>query len=99
MTIQEQMTAAAEFAELWQALMPGTPPPRKEQFVLWAGNYTVTQVTRGINGAARKLRAMRNISQPMASDDVARYASSIMRNESMGVRQFPAARTSARRSQ
>jgi hypothetical protein len=88
MTIAEQTVAAHRYAGLWRALMPDIETPGDDQFMMWAGNYKESQITRGINGAARKFRAMRNISQPMTADDVARYATSIMRNEAMGVRRF-----------
>lgn len=88
MTITEQITAAHQYAALWRALMPDIEAPGDEQFVMWAGNYKESHITRGINGAARKFRAMRNISHPMSVDDVTRYATSIMRNEAMGIRRF-----------
>lgn len=88
MTINQQISAAHEYAALWSALMPGVEQPGADQFLLWAGNYSQNQVTRGINGAARKFRAVRNASRQMTADDVARYATSIMRNEAMGVRRF-----------
>lgn len=88
MTISEMKSSASRYAEFWQALMPDVLPPSGDQFLLWAGNYTEDEVSCGISGAARKLRAVRNLSQTMTSDDVARYASSIMRNEQMGVRRF-----------
>lgn len=88
MMVSEQMTSAAEFMELWQALMPGTTAPGKDQFLVWTGIYTSEQVSRGINGAARKLRAMHNVSRSMTNDDVARYASSIMKHEALGQRRF-----------
>lgn len=88
MTVAEQKAQAQEYADLWQALMPSIELPGYEEFLIWAGNYTEKQVTRGINGAARKLRAMRNINYPMSPDDVARYCSSIIRNEATGRRNF-----------
>lgn len=89
MTVIENQTAAAyQYAELWRALMPDVQQPEEEQFLCWAGNYTEKQVTRGINGAARKLQAMHNASRSMTPEDVAKYASSIMRNEALGVRRF-----------
>ena len=88
MTVSEQKTSAAEFMELWQALMPGTAVPGQDQFLVWAGIYTNGQVSRGINGAARKLRAMRNVSRSMTPVDIAKYATSIMKHESLGQRRF-----------
>jgi hypothetical protein len=88
MTISEQMTAAHQYAELWRALMPDVEQPGDDQFLLWAGCYSEKQISRGLSGAARKYRAMRNISQPMTAEDVGKYASSIMRHEVSGVRRF-----------
>lgn len=86
MNLQQQTAAAAEFNELWRAVMPKTTPPSEDQFLLWAGNFTNAQVMAGINGAARKLRAMQNVSRTMTPDDVARYASSIMTHEARRLR-------------
>jgi|GEM_PF-3482341 len=88
MTVAEQMHAADDYLQLWEALMPGITPPGKDQFLVWAGVYNCGQIARGISGAARKLRAVRSKSQVMSADDVARYASSIMRNELTGRRNF-----------
>lgn len=88
MTIAEMKSSASQYAELWRALMPSIEPPATDQFLVWAGIYTEAQVSRGISGAARKLRAVRSLSQTMTAEDVAKYASSIMRNELMGRRRF-----------
>jgi len=85
-TITQQMRAADEYTKLWTLLMPHTPPPGNDQFLVWCGNYTSKQITKGINGAARKQRAMLSASQTMATDAVAAYASSIMKHEVLGQR-------------
>jgi hypothetical protein len=88
MTIADMKASASQYAELWRALMPDIEAPGFDQFLMWAGNYSEQQISRGMSGAARKLRAVRNNSQAMTPDDIARYASSIMRNEMMGRRRF-----------
>jgi hypothetical protein len=86
--IERQATAAYQYADYWRALMPDVEEPGEDTFLMWAGCYTEKQVSRGISGAARKLRAMRTVRQPMTANDVLSYAASIMRNEAMGVRRF-----------
>lgn len=94
MTILEEQTAAAhQYAELWRAVMSGVETPADDQFLIWAGSYKKSQVVRGINGAARKFRAMQNASRSMTANDVARYAASIMRNERAGRHIFQTATT------
>lgn len=86
MTLQEQTASAVESEQLWRAVMPTVPPPGADQFMMWAGNFTGEQMNRGINGAARKLRAMWNQDRSMTTDDVSRYATSIMTHEMLGIR-------------
>lgn len=85
MTVAEQMAAANQYAELWSALMPHAAAPGIDQFVFWAGRYDDDLVSRGINRAAGKLRKMRDTQQPMTLDDAVRYASSVMKNELLGI--------------
>lgn len=85
MTVSEQVQAANQYAELWRLMMPDMGPPGADQFLLWAGRYSDDLVSRGINRAAGKYRKMRD-SQPMTLDDAIRYASSVMKNESLGLR-------------
>ena len=88
MTIAQQVTAAHQYAELWRALMPDVDAPGEDQFLLWSGLYTESQVARGLSGAARKRRAVTRDGQSMTVDDLAAYASSIMKHEKQGVRRF-----------
>jgi hypothetical protein len=67
-------------------LMPDLGTPEMNTFMLWAGRYTEELVVRGLNRAAGKLRRMKSMSQPMTLDDAVRYAASVMKNESLGVR-------------
>jgi hypothetical protein len=89
MTVTQQLTAANEYAQLWQALMPDLPAPESDQLTLWAGRYDINLVSQGINRASRKYRKLRESTTPMSAEAVARYASSVMKNELLGIRQFP----------
>jgi len=89
MTVIEQLKSANEYAQLWRALMPNLPAPNSDQLVLWAGSYSANLVSQGINRASRKYRRLRDTDTPMSAVDVARYASSVMKNELLGIRQFP----------
>jgi len=91
MTITNQFTAAQSYAELWQALTPDAAIPPREQFILWAGQHTEGQIVRGINRAVAKARTMQARGTPMLLDDAARYASSVMRHESLGEQKHPPA--------
>ena len=84
MTVQQQMTTAEQFTELWKALLPDCAMPTRQQFLIWAGTYSDDLVSRGINRAAAKVRKMRDTS-PMSTDDAIRYATSVMKNEFLGI--------------
>lgn len=84
MTITNQLAAAQSYTELWQALTPGAATPPMSQFILWAGQHEEGQVVRGINRAVAKARTMQGRGTPMTVEDAARYASSVMRHESLG---------------
>jgi hypothetical protein len=86
MTASEQMIAANQYEQLWTSLMPGFAPPGMEQFVFWAGRYIDDLVCRGINRAAGKRRKMRDTPHPMTLDGAVMYASSVMKNEWLGLR-------------
>lgn len=85
MTVQQQMTKAEQFEQLWQALMPDIAPPDRQQFLLWAGAYSDDQVSRGITRAGIKVRKSRGTPGVMTANEAARYATSVMRNEMMGI--------------
>jgi hypothetical protein len=89
MTVTEQLTAANEYGQLWRALMPDLDAPGSSQLVLWAGSYSADLVSQAINRASRKYRKLRESTTPMSAEAVARYASSVMKNELLGIRQFP----------
>jgi hypothetical protein len=88
MTVVEQMANAEQFAELWKALMPDLEVPPRSQFLIWAGAYSDDLVSRGINRAAGKRRKLRDTTEPMTTDACIRYATSVMRNELLGIRRF-----------
>ncbi len=85
MTVQQQITKAEQFQQLWQALMPDIPAPDRQQFLLWAGAYSDDQVSRGINRAGIKVRKLRGTTGAMTGEEAARYATSVMRNEMLGI--------------
>jgi hypothetical protein len=86
MTVAEQMDAANQYASLWKLLMPAFESPGIDQFIFWAGRYSDALVSRGINRAAGKFRKLRNTPESMSLEDAIKYASSVMRNESLGIR-------------
>lgn len=86
MTVTEQMAAADQYQKLWQALMPDKPAPDMDQFLLWAGRHQSEIVVRGINRAAAKTRKLRDTPTPMTRFDAMKYAASVMKNESLGIR-------------
>jgi hypothetical protein len=86
MTATEQMQAAEEYKVLWQGLMPDEQAPDTDQFLLWAGQHQNEIVVRGINRAAAKTRKLRDTPQPMSRYDAMKYAASVMKNESLGIR-------------
>ena len=88
MTVTEQMTKAPEYAELWRTLMPDCDEPGVDQFGLWAGQYPEHIIVRGVNRAAAKRRKLRDTSRPMTAQEAVRYASSVMKHESLGIRRF-----------
>jgi hypothetical protein len=85
MTAQKQIEAASSFAQLWQELLPNQELPTRQQFLMWAGIYTDEQISRGITRAAAKSRRMDASGTPMSADDCARYATSVMKNELLGI--------------
>jgi hypothetical protein len=89
MTIAEQLNRAEQYRALWVALMPEVQQPSTDQFLLWAGQHSEDLVSRGVNRAARKSRKLRDTSEPMTTLDAVRYASSVMKNESIGSRSHP----------
>lgn len=86
MTVTEQMSAANQYVALWSGLMPDCELPDTSQFIFWAGRYSDDIVSRGINRAAGKRRKMRDTDRPMTLVDAITYASSVMKNESLGIK-------------
>jgi hypothetical protein len=86
MRVQEQMTMASSFAELWKALLPQYKVPAAQQFLLWAGTYPEELVSRGISRAAAKSQRMQESGKSMAAEEAIRYAASVMKNELLGIR-------------
>jgi hypothetical protein len=88
MTVQQQFIAANEYAQLWRALMPDLTTPDQAQLLQWAGKYSHELVSRGINRAACKARKLRDTASPMSAFEATKYAASVMKNESLGIRRF-----------
>lgn len=86
MNVADQLQSAEQYKVLWQALMPDAPAPDIDQFLLWAGQHQSEIVVRGINRAAAKTRKLRDTPTPMSRFDAMRYAASVMKNESLGIR-------------
>ena len=86
MTAQQQLTAAQQYIQLWKALLPESAVPEHQQFLLWAGTYPDALVSRGITRAAAKTRRMRYSETPLNLEAAVRYATSVMKNETLGVR-------------
>jgi hypothetical protein len=93
MNVLRQMNLAKVYGELWDALFPSLGKLEFDQLALWAGTYTEKQVVTGMNRAARKARKLRDTATPMSLPDVIRYASSVMKNEKCGFRDFTGRRT------
>jgi hypothetical protein len=87
MTVREQLEVAEQYAALWRALMPESEVPGAGQFLLWIGRYPNELVQHGINRAAGKSRKLLNTAATMTLEEKIRYASSVMKNESLGRRQ------------
>jgi len=82
LTFSEQKRIAEQALELWQIVLPHSQAPERYQFLMWAGMFPETSITRGINRAAQKFLTMRDTGKQMSADDAVRYANSVMRSES-----------------
>lgn len=89
-SIEQQLLTAEKCSQLWALLMPTLIPPDQAQFLVWAGMYEEPTVVRALSRAAAKVRRTQGTTSPMTDIDAVRYASSVMRHETMGVRQVPA---------
>jgi hypothetical protein len=81
MTIQEQKASVEEAQQLWALVLPDVPPPDAYRFWTWATTFPAAAVTRGITRSAAKHRKMSYSATPMTPEEVARYCSSVIRNE------------------
>ena len=84
--MQNPLQSAKQYQQLWITLLPQHEAPEMSQFVMWAGTYPDALITRGIARAASKAQKLAPTA-PMTAEDAAKYASSVMRNESLGIRQ------------
>ena len=89
MNVTRQLKTALKLRNLWSQLMNtsiGTPD--QQQFLIWSGAYLEHQVVHGINRAARKYLMLKDTSTPMTLEQAIQYASSVMKNEKLGHRDF-----------
>lgn len=88
LSISEQLELATNLGTFWHQLMPDLGTPDREQLLLWAGSYTEKNAVYSINRAARKVLKLRDTDAPMTLTDAIKYASSVMKNEKCGIRDF-----------
>jgi hypothetical protein len=85
MTVQQQISSAKSFADLWKLLMADEQSPSPTQFLMWTGTYTESQIAKGLTRASIKAKRLRDAGTPMSAFDVLRYAGSVMQNEKLGI--------------
>lgn len=83
--IEKQMSSAKSFADLWKLLMADEQAPSPQQFLMWTGTYSESQIAKGLTRASIKAKRLRDAGTPMSAFDVLRYAGSVMQHEKMGV--------------
>jgi len=86
LTIEQQLTAANNLEALWKGLMPGSLPDHG-QFLRWAAMDPET-AGFAINRSSRKVQRMIQAGTPMSAEDVAKYVTSVIRNELSSNREF-----------
>lgn len=77
-SIKQQMEDARTVQLLWEALIPKRQAPAMERILLWVGTFNEAVIEHGVRRAAAKFYR----DGTMTADDCARYATSVMRNES-----------------
>lgn len=86
LTLIEQLTAAKNLELLWDGLIPGTVL-EPGQCLRWAAMGPEV-AAYAINRASRKVQRMVQMGTQMTADDVARYVTSVIRNELSGTHEF-----------
>jgi hypothetical protein len=80
-TIEQELNKLESLHRYWKLLLSGIEPPSPERLMLWQSLYPELVIQRGIKRASAKQFKSRSEGKPMSSDDVQRYATSVMRRE------------------
>jgi len=80
-TIEQELNKLESLHRYWTLLLSGIEPPNPERLMLWQSLYPESVIQRGIKRASAKQFKSLGEGKPMSSDDVQRYATSVMRRE------------------
>jgi hypothetical protein len=80
-TIEQELNKLQSLHRYWKLLLSGIEPPSPERLMLWQSLYPESVIQRGIKRASAKQFKSLSEGKPMSSDDVQRYATSVMRRE------------------
>lgn len=80
-TIEQELNKLESLHRYWKLLLSGIEPPSAERLMLWQSLYAESVIQHGIKRASAKQFKSLSEGKPMSSDDVQRYASSVMRRE------------------
>jgi hypothetical protein len=80
-TIEQELNKLESLRRYWTLLLSGIEPPNPERLMLWQSLYPESVIQRGIKRASAKQFKSLGEGKPMSSDDVQRYATSVMRRE------------------
>jgi len=80
-TIEQELNKLESLHRYWKLLLSGIEPPSPERLMLWQSLYPESVIQHGIKRASAKQFKSRSEGNPMSSDDVQRYATSVMRRE------------------
>lgn len=90
MNLEQQLSKAENLESLWRGLLPHLATPDRSQFLRWADmspdNGELAHFA--INRSARKAYRLAQSDAPMTGEAVARYVTSVIRNELSGNREF-----------
>jgi hypothetical protein len=80
-TIEQELDKLESLTRYWKLLLSGIEPPSPERLMLWQSLYPESVIQRGIKRASAKQFKSLGEGKPMSSEDVQRYATSVMRRE------------------
>ena len=80
-TIEQELVKLESLHRYWKLLLSGIEPPSPERLMVWQSLYPESVIQHGIKRASAKQFKSLGQGKPMSSDDVQRYASSVMRRE------------------